>query len=67
MATDSNEETAMRPSQDDVLPRYIPYEVPLRPKLGIAGRVRLVLPSDLTETEAEHLCEFIKAVSFPDR
>ncbi len=41
----------------------IPYEVPVR-EGGI--RARLVLPADLSETEAGRLCEFIRAVAFPD-
>ncbi len=41
---------------------YIPYEVPLRE--GV--RARLVLPADLSQTEAGRLCEVIRAVAFPD-
>ena len=42
---------------------YIPYDVPVR-EGGV--RARLVLPADLSETEADRLCAFIRAVAFPD-
>lgn len=38
----------------------IPYEIPLRP--GVTAR--LVLPVDLTETEADRLCAVIISLAF---
>ena len=42
--------------------RMIPYEVPLRP--GTDMRVRLVLPDDLTNADANRLCRFIQSLAF---
>ena len=41
---------------------FIPYEVPIRD----GESARLVLPADLTEAEAEHLCGVIRALAFKE-
>ena len=41
---------------------FIPYEIPL----GDGESARLVLPADLTEAEADHLCGVIRTLAFND-
>lgn len=44
--------------------KWIVYDYPLRS--GDDGLAQLVLPSDLTEHEAEKLCGFIRTLAMPE-
>jgi uncharacterized protein HemY len=50
----------MRSSQE--VRAFIPYEI----ALGDGEFARLVLPQDLTQAEAERLCEVIRSLAFGD-
>ena len=55
----------MRPSEEAATGTdrlFIPYEIPL----ADGGRARMRLPEDLTEEEAERLCEIIRSLAFPE-
>ena len=45
-------------------PRYkIPYDIPLRPDGRGSDWARLVLPHDLTRSEAERICGVVRAIA----
>lgn len=41
---------------------FIPYDIPL----GVGDRVRLVLPADLTQREADRICGVIQTLPMPE-
>ena len=54
----------MREPSEQKRPRpFIPYEIPL----GDGERVRLVLPADLTQAEADRICGVIQTLPLPQQ
>jgi hypothetical protein len=53
--------------QQEASRRFIPYEIPIEEgNHSRSGRVRLVLPEDMTTEEAERICEVIRSLAFAD-